>query len=94
MFIVDSPNPNIKIKYPLAVLGYDELSLSIVEVEFNNVYVSKENMLGKEGNALAMSQERLLSGKLHHSVRLLGLARRSIDVLEESVKKRNNEGKI
>lgn len=55
MFLVDTPNPNIKFKNPLGVLGYDEAPHGLIEVEFDNVYVPKENMLGKEGTAFAMS---------------------------------------
>ena len=46
MFIVDMPNHNIKMRYPLSVLGYDEAPHGLFEVEFDNVYVPKENMLG------------------------------------------------
>ena len=55
MFLIDTPNPNIKLKHPLKVIGFDEAPHGIIEVEFNNVYVPKENMLGKEGAAFAMS---------------------------------------
>lgn len=50
-------------------------------------------MLGKEGAAFAMSQGRLLGGRLHHCVRLLGLARRSIDTLLERASRRIHRGK-
>ncbi|CAK89235.1 unnamed protein product (macronuclear) [Paramecium tetraurelia] len=93
MFLVDTPHPNIKLKHPLAVFGYDEAPHGLIEVEFDNVYVPKENMLGKEGTAFAMSQGRLLGGRLHHSVRLLGLVRRAMDVLLERGQRRVHRGK-
>jgi alkylation response protein AidB-like acyl-CoA dehydrogenase len=55
MFLIDYPNPNIILKSPLQILGFDEAPHGVCEVEFNNVYVPKENMLGKEGSAFAMA---------------------------------------
>ncbi|CAD8077874.1 unnamed protein product [Paramecium primaurelia] len=93
LFLVDTQHPNIKILKPLSVLGYDEAPNGLGEMIFDNVYISKEQMLGKEGAAFAMSQGRLLGGRLHHCVRLLGLTRRSIDTLLERGQRRYHEGK-
>ncbi|CAD8119507.1 unnamed protein product [Paramecium sonneborni] len=88
MIIVDMPNPNIKILRQLAVFSYYDLPHSYAEVEFNNVFIPKENLLGQFGGAFKMAQGRLLGGRLHHCVRQVGLSRRGLDLMMSRAEQR------
>ena len=55
MIIVDMPNPKIKIIRQVGVFSYYDVPHSYAEVEFNNVFVPKENLLGELGGAFKMA---------------------------------------
>lgn len=55
MVLVDLPNPNIKILRNLHDLGWDDAPHGYFEVVFDNVFIPKENVLGRVGGAFAMA---------------------------------------
>ncbi|MBP7964781.1 MAG: acyl-CoA dehydrogenase family protein [Caldilineaceae bacterium] len=54
--------------------------LSHSEVRFENCRVPQTNRLGDEGSGFALAQERLGPGRIHHTMRWLGIARRALDM--------------
>ncbi|CAD8118574.1 unnamed protein product [Paramecium sonneborni] len=81
MIIVDMPNPNIKILRQLEILNFNDYPHSYAEIEFDNVFIPQENLLGQLGGAFKMAQGRLLGGRLHHCVRQIGLTSRCLDLM-------------
>ncbi|CAD8192764.1 unnamed protein product [Paramecium pentaurelia] len=81
MIIVDMPNPKIQIIRQLGLFSFYDLPHSYAEVNFDNVFVPKENLLGQLGGAFKMAQGRLLGGRLHHCVKQIGLTRRCLDLM-------------
>ena len=80
--IVPTNSKGFKLIRKIPVMGEEgEGYFSHSEINYNDVLVPKENLLGKEGSGFKIAQSRLGPGRIHHCMRWIGICERSFDMM-------------
>jgi acyl-CoA dehydrogenase len=93
MIVVPKDTPGVSVLRSLTVFGYEDRG-GHGEVDFENVRVPADNLLGDEGGGFAISQARLGPGRIHHCMRSIGVAERALEYLVKRALQRTTFGKL
>jgi acyl-CoA dehydrogenase len=98
VFVVPTDTPGLEIVRDVPTMSHPEATYGRVgnhaELVFRNCRVPHDHLIGAPGDGFVLAQKRLGGGRIHHSMRWIGQAKRSFDIMCERAVSRQSHGKV
>ncbi len=92
MFLVPTDTPGVEIVRNIGLGSEPPGEGSHALIDYRDVRVPADALLGGEGQAFAIAQTRLGGGRIHHAMRTIGLCNRAFDMMCERALSRETQG--
>jgi acyl-CoA dehydrogenase len=98
IFVVPTGTPGMEIVRDIGTMAHPEVEFGQVgnhaELVFRGCHVPADHLIGAPGDGFVLAQQRLGGGRIHHAMRWLGQAQRSLDIMCERAVSRTSHGKL
>jgi acyl-CoA dehydrogenase len=98
IFIVPKGTPGMDVVRDIGTMAHPDPEYgrpgNHAEVVFTDCRVPHDHLIGAPGDGFVLAQQRLGGGRIHHSMRWLGQAQRSLDIMCERAVSRSSHGKL
>jgi len=98
VFIVPAGTPGMEIVRDIGTMAHPDVAYgrpgNHAEIVFRDCRVPADHLIGQPGDGFVLAQQRLGGGRIHHAMRWLGMAQRSLDIMGERAVSRTSHGKL
>jgi alkylation response protein AidB-like acyl-CoA dehydrogenase len=98
VFVVPAGTPGMEILRDIGTMAHPDAEYgrpgNHAEILFRNCRVPADHLIGQPGEGFVLAQRRLGGGRIHHAMRWLGQAQRSLDIMCERAVSRTSHGRL
>ena len=98
IFVVEKDTPGMDIVRDVPTMSHPDVHFgqpgNHAEIVFRDCRVPADHLIGNPGDGFVLAQQRLGGGRIHHAMRWIGQAQRSLEIMCERAVSRSSHGKL